>query len=422
MLNLGLTYGVINEKVFTVMVIMALFTTFMTVPVISYVYPTKLYMKKKSKCTRLKSPSGVSLTNPSSAPLIGGSDPLDSDVKLMLCLPNLQTLPSMMAITQMIQSTPVEMSLHALRLIPLGERDSTVMMASDSENTIRADPALNVFKTFGDLNRVGVSPMLNVCRFEDFAENIVGAADEINANLIILPWNPHTGTSEPLEEHHKGFVQRYDQSQRKLLVDAVCENSSCTIVVFIDRGFSIGTHVSYNHELTTQSTRSALIAAAEEDPQQIYVFFAGGADDREALLFSLYLTHFKGAQVHLIIVQKNNETTMAGLSRSDSAIIGLNKSDSVQTLNVNSTLNKEDEQLLSTVVKQCPTVKVQEHIVVQPLDFMAEFINEKHLQKIDLVIVGKSRYESGLRNFVDSECKSSVCVVQCSKMDKSTSA
>lgn len=40
-LNIGLDAGVINERIFAVMVVMALLTTFMTSPLIAQIYPPK---------------------------------------------------------------------------------------------------------------------------------------------------------------------------------------------------------------------------------------------------------------------------------------------------------------------------------------------------------------------------------------------
>ena len=44
-LTVGLQYGVINDKVFAMMVIMALVTTFMTTPLLHWVYPSTLLEK-----------------------------------------------------------------------------------------------------------------------------------------------------------------------------------------------------------------------------------------------------------------------------------------------------------------------------------------------------------------------------------------
>jgi Kef-type K+ transport system membrane component KefB len=41
-LNIGLDIGVISQTVFTIMVLMALVTTFMTSPLLEWVYPSRL--------------------------------------------------------------------------------------------------------------------------------------------------------------------------------------------------------------------------------------------------------------------------------------------------------------------------------------------------------------------------------------------
>ena len=41
-LNLGIQSGILNSKVFTVMVIMCLVTTFMTCPLVNYVFPEEI--------------------------------------------------------------------------------------------------------------------------------------------------------------------------------------------------------------------------------------------------------------------------------------------------------------------------------------------------------------------------------------------
>lgn len=48
-LNIGLDAGIINEKIFAIMVLMALTTTFMASPLISYVYPPKYQIRAKPK-------------------------------------------------------------------------------------------------------------------------------------------------------------------------------------------------------------------------------------------------------------------------------------------------------------------------------------------------------------------------------------
>ena len=133
-LNLGREAKVINDKVFTVMVVMALFTTFMTVPLISIIYPTKLYLKKESNPGHLRNPSAMRFEDHDDIESVKLKKEIEStfsnDLKILLCLPDMTSVSPMMALTQVIQTTPVDMTVNALRLIPLGERNSTVMVHS----------------------------------------------------------------------------------------------------------------------------------------------------------------------------------------------------------------------------------------------------------------------------------------------------
>src|SRR6185312_1047156 len=46
-LNIGLDIGVISQTVFTIMVLMALVTTFMTTPLLEWVYPARLMVLER---------------------------------------------------------------------------------------------------------------------------------------------------------------------------------------------------------------------------------------------------------------------------------------------------------------------------------------------------------------------------------------
>lgn len=155
------------------MVVMALFTTFMTVPIVSFLYPMSMYIntEKQHHNNLLISPDELRKGNTRLTNLENLEQ--ESELRLMICLKSIQCVPSMMSLVQMIQSTPIDMTLFALRLISLGERSSTIMMASEADVTIRGDSVLNVFKTFGEMSRIGFKPLLAVSHYEDFADNIL---------------------------------------------------------------------------------------------------------------------------------------------------------------------------------------------------------------------------------------------------------
>jgi hypothetical protein len=354
-------------------------------------------------------------------------------MKFLLCLPNMQGLKSMLALTQIIQSTPVDMNFFALRLIPLSERDSSVMMATESEETIKFDAALNIFKTFGTMNRIGMKLLMSVCPYDDFAEQILNSADEMNANVIIIPWNPHRNTDDQMEKHYKDAIgMMYTESHRKSLIDAVCSKAACSVVVFVDRGFTIQTP-EYDHQMTTKSSRSAILAAMETSPQRVIIPFIGGEDSREAVILALYFTHYKGIKTKILrLVKKedtNGEKTVGSASgsnpgsRNGSNTSTPKTSPKMSRFVSNTTLgeldaaaaeksNNEDSRLLENIRVNQEDVQVEELGYSNLENSIREYVGSNNLQKNDLLIIGKQLYENTLRAFVDEDCLASVCIVQ----------
>ncbi|KAJ1339631.1 hypothetical protein BSLG_005753 [Batrachochytrium salamandrivorans] len=130
-LNLGLQAGVINTQIFTIFVIMALVTTFMTVPRECDLSMSLYQSTNGTGGTYSEKPAMIS----SSLRMqwVSHDEPHSNDCSIFNNL-----------------------SVYALRLVELTSRMSKVMMAESSE-TLRADPVVNVFRTFGQLNKVGTS-------------------------------------------------------------------------------------------------------------------------------------------------------------------------------------------------------------------------------------------------------------------------
>jgi hypothetical protein len=198
-LNVGLETGVINETVFAIMVLMAVFTTLMTTPLILYIYPPQYFRKTMSDYDE---DTSMSL-----------SDELDNlggqPLRPLLCLPGLRFVPCMMNLTKMIvmpmsssttnpaaiqeltirnaadvmkgvdrtlesssKASSVDcpttsilttgndvlvstiagkrVPVHAVRMIETNERSSSIMRALTQQvDALKDDPVLNVFTAFG---------------------------------------------------------------------------------------------------------------------------------------------------------------------------------------------------------------------------------------------------------------------------------
>jgi hypothetical protein len=106
-LNIGKNAGVLSDKSYAIFLVMALVTTFMTVPLVSLVFPSKYHAASNSALRGEKEEAPQE----------------KSDVlKLLVCLPNMKVVPGMMNLNRMLFQSKKEIDLFALRLVELGER------------------------------------------------------------------------------------------------------------------------------------------------------------------------------------------------------------------------------------------------------------------------------------------------------------
>ncbi|RKO90697.1 Cation/H+ exchanger, partial [Blyttiomyces helicus] len=78
-LNIGLTAGILNTQSFAIMVLLAISTTLMTTPLVTWLYPPSAYLKKMEPSEKDFQKDREQLENP-----------LDYDARFVLCLPNIR--------------------------------------------------------------------------------------------------------------------------------------------------------------------------------------------------------------------------------------------------------------------------------------------------------------------------------------------
>jgi Sodium/hydrogen exchanger family len=216
-LNLGIQNGVITTKVHSIFFIMGLLCTVITVPLVRWIYPFHLYIKTEKEFIDIEEKMPLSVT-------------YDEPLRLVICLISMRTVPAMMTVTQLLSTGPRKLELFALRLIELGNRMSKVMMAVQLGETIRADPVMNVFRTFTQLGRLNTITHLEIVDHQKFAENISVACDDFRASMVIYP------------------VQIGAQTYPKGWSANVCEElyvkCKCPVAIFGERGFGVSSSIS----------------------------------------------------------------------------------------------------------------------------------------------------------------------------------
>ncbi|KDR84262.1 hypothetical protein GALMADRAFT_236968 [Galerina marginata CBS 339.88] len=322
-LNIGLQANILNPQTFSMLVVHALVLTFMTTPLVIMFYPPKYRIHHRAD----KKAGEEESTSPIPPP-----SPDGNKTRFAIVLDKVESLPSAMTLSQLLQSSPfpsqssilssidekaveagfeVANSLHsssgitieALRLIELTSRTSAVLRSQEADSLIYNDPVISVYRTFGQLNNFKVSAYLSVVNFDEFPETISTHVAETKSQMVIIPW-PRGVTSVQEDEHHGQpvgsrnpfdgiFHKTTTQDQTSSFVYSeyirkVFARSPSDIALFVDRGMI---------NASTSPTR-----------QHLFLAFFGGPDDRLALSFLVQLCERSSVTATVVKLAKTDGT------------------------------------------------------------------------------------------------------------------
>ncbi|XP_034693888.1 cation/H(+) antiporter 20 [Vitis riparia] len=275
-LNIGKEKKVLNDEMFAILVLMALFTTFMTTPIVMTIYkpvrggPTRTHR-------RLRDFSSV--------------DSSKNDLRILACVHGPGNVPSLISLIEATRSAKKsQLKLYVMRLVELTERSSSIIMVQRARkngfpfiNRFRrgqSDDRVEVaFEAYGQLGRVSVRPTTAISSLSTMHEDICHVAEEKRATMVILPFHKQWKGegSESMENMGNGWR---GVNQR------VLKNSPCSVAVLVDRGFGSG----------PQQTRGPTSTVT----QRICILFFGGPDDREALELGARMAEHPAVKVTVI--------------------------------------------------------------------------------------------------------------------------
>ncbi|CAE6384601.1 unnamed protein product, partial [Rhizoctonia solani] len=350
-LNIGLAAGILDTKVFSMFVMMAVILTFITSPCTVLIYPEQIRQHISTNKTSSEDP-----TNRARRSVAGNANgPISLMTRFTVVLSKVEHLPAVMTLTQFLQpplkaistqpttsintsdekvdlvdpsgptisplpsNVPIisdgtpRVSIDALRLIELTERTSAVMRVTAAEELMHRDTLISVMRTFGHLNRIPVSSSLSVVPQESFSSSVTSHVRETDADLVVIPWNSAPSAVEDASQNTNGIAPQnpfdalfggrsaavdkatalnYSQFIRRVFVD-----SPSDVALFIDRGLS---------PLETSATYG----------QHIFLPFFGGPDDRLALAFVVQLCVHPAVSATVIRMRKTDglEETETGVT------------------------------------------------------------------------------------------------------------
>lgn len=181
---------------------------------------------------------------------------------------------------------------HGMRLLELTERDSSVMKVAEMEEYSLHDPVVNTFRTFGNLNAVGVSGEVAITPQSGFAEALTTKASDVSADLLLLPWTETGSISETLDIVPQRMKQKLQAPAYTSFVESALLSAPCNVAVFISKNFGgvrAPPRPTLSRSYSTTSLRSrqgiadAQMLSLTDRTHHIFFPFFGGADDRAAL-------------------------------------------------------------------------------------------------------------------------------------------
>ncbi|KAK7251392.1 hypothetical protein RIF29_34543 [Crotalaria pallida] len=302
-LNIGKDRKVLNDQTFAIMVLMALFTTFITTPLVMVVYKPA----RKSKLAVYKYKT-IERKN------------TNSQLMILACFHSARNIPSMINLIEASRGTQNRDALcvYAMHLKEFSERSSSILMVHKARKNglpffnkrhhADSDYVVFAFEAYRQLSQVSIRPMTAISSMTNMHEDICATAERKRAAIIILPFHKHQRLDGSLETTRNDY---------KLVNRRVLEHAPCSVGILVDRGLGGSSHVS-----------------ASNVSYCITVLFFGGGDDREALAYGARMAEHPG--IRLVVLHFVVEPQIAG------EIVRVDVGESCTTR-----LISEDEEVLS---------------------------------------------------------------------------
>lgn len=331
-LQLGYQAGILSVKVFSMFVIMALITTFITTPLTLKLYP----MWYRTKVNQWRNGEiewdGTPIHREESG---NGGFKEFKLAKMIVVLDSVESMAVTMMITQLLAAPQEQItqgfvtpppksttSLHdladenstlsavatqttmpgafvtrkaephglwvsGLRLVELSERTADVMQVMSGELLDgEEDPVVKVFSAFTRIHRIEFEGKLAVTPPIDRSSIVMSMSENTN-DFLLVTWDDSEKLlvqSPELLKMTPNLRESIPQSHSKVgLVRDLFEQARCQVGVFIDRGFAL------SHQTATKTRR-------------VYLPFFGGASDNLALGLAIYLAKNANVEVTVDVV------------------------------------------------------------------------------------------------------------------------
>ncbi|KAH8703189.1 putative K homeostasis protein Kha1 [Talaromyces proteolyticus] len=363
-LNIGLQAKILSQRTFTMFVVMALVTTFMTTPLTSFLYP-KWYQDKVARWRRGEIDwdgnvihSDDSQDDPSSLIAKLNAKPIEK-VTVYLRLDSLASVctfvgllgarsvskdsaprmhyskrsspvPTQSSTESQINAVDSEPSAllhaHGVRLIELTDRLSSTMQVSEIQEYSIWDPVVNVFRSFGQINNIPSEGRVSVVPESSYADAVLDMVRDTASEFLLVPWSA-SGNMSDLQSVWgvEDSSNRVNASYPSFVSEILQRSSVNNVGILIDRALEIPSKEGLGLERSSSGrtvpnirTNLASLTTGNREQHLLFMYF-GGADDRFALRFVLQLARNELVTATIIYVDVPASTSQTTAESSSSA-------------------------------------------------------------------------------------------------------
>lgn len=228
----------LNDEIFAIMVLMALFTTFITTPTVMAIY---------KPARRMTAPTHRKLRDLSASSDF--SDDSRDKLRILACAHGQGNAPALISLVESIRSTKKSstLKLFIMHLVELTERSSSIIMVQRVRknglpffNRFRRgqwhDRVAGAFQAYRQLGRVSVRPTTAISPLSTMHDDICHVAEEKRVAMIILPFHKQWTVSGVDDEE---VVENVGHGWREVN-QRVLKHAPCSVAVLVDRGFGSG--------------------------------------------------------------------------------------------------------------------------------------------------------------------------------------
>ncbi|XP_027333050.1 cation/H(+) antiporter 19 [Abrus precatorius] len=355
-LNIGKDRKVLNDQAFAICVLMALFTTFITTPIVMFVYkPARRGAPYKHKTVQRKDP--------------------ETELRMLACFHSTRNIPSLINLIECSRGTRKrgKLCIYAMHLMELSERSSAITMVHKARKNGMPfwnkkqddkDQMIIAFQAYGKLSSVNVRPMTAISALNNIHEDVCTSAHQKRAAMIILPFHKHQRVDGSMESLGHSF---------HVMNELVLSLAPCSVGILVDRGFGGTSQVQ-----------------ASDVSYNVVVPFFGGRDDREALCYGMRMAEHPGILLTVVKFVPPLGTSLAFGAK----LVGVSSNKDKKAMDMVSGSNHDDKQLddqlwnefLSACSNNQESMKYEERLVASKGDIE---IALKEMNKINLVLVGR---------------------------------